>query len=727
MSENLAELRKKLDSVDAAIVEALAARQHIVRQIGESKLRDESALRDLRREEDLLARAVERARAAGLDAYFVTRVFREVLDHSLRLQQHRLVDAQNPPRPAEREVLVGYQGAEGAYSHLAAMQHFSGRLRGVTFKGFETFREMLEAVAAGEIDYAMLPIENTTAGSINEAYDLLAGADLALVGEEVQKVDHCLLALEDVPLSHVRRIYSHPQALAQCSEFLRSLHHCHVESFADTALAASRIRDEQDLSQAAIASEEAARLYGLTVIRRDIANQKENYTRFVVVAAAPLRFDLRIPCKTSLIFATRHEQGALLACLNVLAEHGLNLSKLESRPRPNTPWEYLFYVDFEGNLADPTVEQALRELAGRTSFLKVLGSYPARTTRAAQPAEPPRGLGRPADSDTADAGRPYPPEGGQHAGVRSKSAGGPEGPAPSVLKVLEKVPYRLVSRATRPQDTQIRVGAVLVGGGQPVVIAGPCSVESREQILACAKVVREAGGHMLRGGCFKPRTSPYAFQGYGYEALEWLEEAGRTYGLPIVTEVLHPADIERVARKADVLQLGARNMQNFSLLKELGRIDRPVLLKRGMMASVDEWLGAAEYILAHGNQQVILCERGIRTFETATRNTLDISAVPVVHERTHLPVVVDPSHACGTWRWVEPLALAAIACGSHGIMVEIHPEPEKALSDGPQSLKFANFEALMKRLHAWRSPAVRREIANVEREEEGGYERTTTP
>ncbi len=189
-------------------------------------------------------------------------------------------------------------------------------------------------------------------------------------------------------------------------------------------------------------------------------------------------------------------------------------------------------------------------------------------------------------------------------------------------------------------------------------------------------MVKELGGHLLRGGCFKPRTSPYAFQGLGYEALDLLEEAGREYDLPIVTEVMHPADLEQVAKKADVIQLGARNMQNFALLKEVGRIDRPVMLKRGMMASIDEWLQAAEYILAHGNQQVILCERGIRTFETATRNTLDLSAVPVVKELSHLPVVVDPSHACGTWRWV----------------------PAKALSDGPQALDFDVFRRLMQKL-----------------------------
>jgi len=184
----------------------------------------------------------------------------------------------------------------------------------------------------------------------------------------------------------------------------------------------------------------------------------------------------------------------------------------------------------------------------------------------------------------------------------------------------------------------------------------------------------------------------------GYEGLDLLEEAGRIYGLPIVTEVMHPADLEQVAKKADVIQLGARNMQNFSLLKEVGRTNRPVMLKRGMMASIDEWLQAAEYILAHGNQQVILCERGIRTFETATRNTLDLSAVPVVKELTHLPVIVDPSHACGVWRWIPAMAEASLACGAHGVMVEIHPEPAKALSDGPQALDFDVFRRLMQKL-----------------------------
>ncbi len=674
MESSLESLRQRLDALDEQLVRALSNRQELVAEVAGLKAAGLNFLRDKDREERLLARVSDLGAACGLDGYFVTRLFREILDHSVRRQTQRLVASQNPEASAKPSLVIAYQGVEGAYSHLAAQKHFGPRGGEIRYAGHDSFQDMLAAVRDGEADYAMLPIENTTAGSINTAYDLLANTNLALIGEEVQRVDHCLLAIAQTPLTRIRRVYSHPQALEQCSDFLRSLRHVHVEAFNDTAKAARRLRDEQDLSDAAIASEEAAQLYGLHVLKRGIANQKDNFTRFVVVARQPMRFDLRITCKTSVVFATRDEEGALLRGLNVLHAHRLNMTKLESRPRPNMPWEYLFYVDFEGNLADPNVEQALRELAAQTSFLKVLGSYPARTTRDARPAEP-----RPATA--------------------SVTAVEPARAAPaSDLAALEKKPYKLVSRAQRVENTSIRVGSVTIGGGRPVLIAGPCSVESREQVFECARVVKEAGGELLRGGCFKPRTSPYAFQGLGYEGLDLLCEAGEAYGLPVVTEVMHPSDVEPVARKADVLQIGARNMQNFSLLKEIGRVDRPVVLKRGLMASIDEWLGAAEYILAHGNQQVILCERGIRTFETATRNTLDLSSVPVARELTHLPIIVDPSHACGTWRWVPAMSRASLAVGADGIMVEIHPNPEKALSDGPQALTFERFAELVRGL-----------------------------
>jgi 3-deoxy-7-phosphoheptulonate synthase len=255
--------------------------------------------------------------------------------------------------------------------------------------------------------------------------------------------------------------------------------------------------------------------------------------------------------------------------------------------------------------------------------------------------------------------------------------------------------YRLASRGHKTENTVIDVRGVKIGGDDFFVIAGPCAVESFDQVMAAAAAAKAAGATILRGGCFKPRTSPYSFQGLGYEGLEMLAEAGRIHDMPIVTEVPAPEEVERMSETSDILQIGARNMQNFTLLSEVGRSSRPVMLKRGMSASLDEWLQAAEYILDAGNQQVFLCERGIRTFETSTRNTLDVAAVPVLKQRTHLPVIVDPSHAAGDRQLVIPLALAGQAVGAHGLMVEIHPNPAEAKSDGPQSLDLDDFDELM--------------------------------
>lgn len=257
-------------------------------------------------------------------------------------------------------------------------------------------------------------------------------------------------------------------------------------------------------------------------------------------------------------------------------------------------------------------------------------------------------------------------------------------------------PYKLANRLFHPEDTIIDVEGHKIGGDNTTIIAGPCSVENEEQLLTIATEIKKEGAHMLRGGAFKPRTSPYSFQGLGEEGLKLLKKAKEATGMPIVTEVMCQDTFDVVEKYADILQIGARNMQNFPLLKRAGRSNKPILLKRGMSATIEELLMSAEYIMAEGNANVILCERGIRTFETYTRNTLDISAVPVIKELSHLPIIVDPSHATGRWSMVEPLSKASIAVGAHGLMIEVHHEPECALSDGAQSLKPEKFAKLMK-------------------------------
>ncbi len=374
-TQDLAALRKSLDDIDAVLVSALGERARLARQIAKVKAEGDGPVRDADRETALLQHRSAVGERLGLDPAFVRRIFREILDDSVRRQHDAL---QTSEADAQQEMRVAFQGTEGAYGHQAALQHFAVAQRPIGFKAYPTFRAMLEAVIEGHVDRAMLPIENTTAGSVYESYDLLLRFNLSLVGEEIVDVRHCLLGVADVPLESLRRIHSHPQALSQCSEFLSGLPQCEGVSAANTALAAQHVRDLNDPTEAAIASEEAGSHFGLHVLRRDIANQPVNYTRFVVVSAAPVECDPRIAAKVSMVLSTRHEHGALVRCLNVIADEGLNVTKLESRPRPGTPWEYVFYVDVEGHESSPRMQAALTGLAERTVFLKVLGCYPAR-------------------------------------------------------------------------------------------------------------------------------------------------------------------------------------------------------------------------------------------------------------------------------------------------------------------------------------------------------------
>ncbi len=374
MKNKLESIRTRLDSIDRSIVEALAQRQQVVKEVAELKLESNSGIRDLEREERLLNKIRDYANEVGLDRYYAEHLFREIITNSVRYQTHSLLDFQN--ENGQQHIKVSYQGTDGAYSHLAAIRHFEERHPSTDYYGYDTFQEAAQALMDERVDYAMLPIENTTAGSINDIYDILGASNLHIVGEEILKVVHCLLAVESVELSKVRRILSHPKAIEQCTHFLSKLPRCTVESYFDTAISAKKVLEDGDLSQAAIAGAHAADLYGLQIIAHDIANQKENYTRFVVVSRESVRVDPQFPSKTSLMMVTSHSEGSLVDCLNVFHRHGINICKLESRPRMNEPFRYSFYVDIEANMHEASTQNALEELKSEAEEIKIFGSYP---------------------------------------------------------------------------------------------------------------------------------------------------------------------------------------------------------------------------------------------------------------------------------------------------------------------------------------------------------------
>ncbi|MEO9885345.1 MAG: prephenate dehydratase domain-containing protein [Balneola sp.] len=374
MKKELETIREKLDQIDKTILKAVADRQDIVKEVAALKIDKKAGIRDMEREEQLLNRIRHFAQEIGLDRYYAEHLFREIITNSVRFQTHSLVDHQNK-KDAGDTIKVSYQGTDGAYSHLAIQRHFDERYGNVESYGYDTFLGAAKAVKDGEVDLACLPIENTTAGSINDTYDILGEGKLHIVGEEILKIVHCLLAVEDVDISKVRRILSHPQAIAQCTHFLAKLPRCKVESYLDTAISARKVLEDGDLSQAAIAGAHAGDHYGLKVIAHDIANQKENYTRFVIVAPEPVKVDVQIPAKTSLLMVTSNEEGSLIECLNVLHEFGINMSKLESRPRMNEPWKYSFHLDIVANTADPKTQKALAKLNEKAAELKILGCY----------------------------------------------------------------------------------------------------------------------------------------------------------------------------------------------------------------------------------------------------------------------------------------------------------------------------------------------------------------
>ena len=676
---DLDQCRKDINNLDKSLLELLAQRRAISRKVIEDKLERGLDLRDPKREGEVLETLIKAGRELGLDAHFVTRVFHEIIADSVRSQESFLQTNLNPA--TEKLLCIAYQGVEGAYSYLAGEKFFRGQLDNCSFEGYKNFSDVVAAVENGQADYAILPIENTTAGSINAVYDLLLATKLSIVGEEVFPVQHCLLGIEKAPLSTIRRIYSHYQALAQCSDFLSRLKNCVQETYMDTAEAAKKISEDGDPEQAAIASEEAGRIYGLEVLKRNLANQRENYTRFVIIAPRPNQVDSRVPCKTSLVLSTGHHEGALLKALSILEHHKINLTKLESRPMQGSPFTYIFYLDFEGNASDPKIQEALVGLSGATNYLRILGTYPRERhdkTRPSIRSRVPEKTGAPEDAGDHEPSTPTPEE--------PTVARDPDGRS-------------LTALSTKPAGTIIRIGETELGGSEYVVFAGPDCISSMDQIGAHARQVSECGAMILHGSCLETNDSPFKTRRINFELLEILATAGKEFGLPVMTEIESVLDVAQAAQEVDLMKIGPRNMQNFSLLEEAGKTGRPIVLTRGISATNDEFLEAAECVLVQGNQQVILCERGIRIDERNSRNTLDLGTVASIRRMTHLPVIIDPTRAIEHGNLVLPLASASKAFGAHGLVVDVRQNGNANPAADALTLGFEEFAKLMTGLY----------------------------
>ncbi|MCB0748061.1 MAG: chorismate mutase, partial [Ignavibacteriae bacterium] len=588
MSEikNLDNIRENINSVDSELLKLLAKRRQLSKDVVNSKIASDQPIRDTDRETELLSRIINAGKEFGLDSHYISKIFYDIIDDSVHLQQNHF---QTSIFDNGTDVIrIAIQGIEGSYSSMAAKKFFAQFNKEIIFISKERFDEVATEVEEGRADFAMLPIENTTSGGINEVYDLLLHTTLSIIGEEKFRVKHCLVGSEKTTLGKLEIIFAHYQAAAQCNKFLATLPNVKIQYFADTALSVKEIKEKGKVEYGAIASEEAAKFFNLKIIQTEIANQPENYTRFLVCSRKTQIVDSRIPAKTSLVMATAHTAGSLLNALAVFSKYNINIEKLESRPIVGNPWEEMFYLDFEGNINSEKVKLLLDDLGIHTRFLKVLGCYPTK--------------------EVSKAALDFLATAANKKEVEKTIEPVKEVEKPK--KASKPKSYKLASRDYKAEDTIIKVNDILIGGNNFVVIGGPCSVESHEQIFQCAQFAKENGTQILRGGCFKPRTSPYSFQGMGFDGLNELKSAGKKYEMPIITEVLSSEQVAEVALNSDIVQIGARNMQNFSLLKEVGRIHRPVMLKRGMMSSLDELLNAAEYILAHGNRQVILCERG---------------------------------------------------------------------------------------------------------------------
>ena len=608
----LNQTREQITNLDNELLALLAERRRLSLEVARSKEVDVRPIRDTQREKELLARLVKEGREKGLDAHYVISLYQSIIEDSVLNQQAYLHGRANP-ETQKQQYCIAYLGARGSYSYLAATRYCQRRQVEMLDLGCQSFDEIVQAVESGHADYGFLPIENTSSGSINEVYDVLQHTSLSIVGETTIEVSHCLLGKAGSQLADIKTVYAHPQPISQCSRYLSQHKDLRLEYCSSSAEAMDKVNQSPDNSAAAIGSAEGGALYQLESIEAGLANQKINQSRFIVVARKAVAVPEQLPAKTTLIMATGQKAGALVEALLVLKAHQLNMSKLESRPIPGTPWEEMFYLDIDANISSESMQAGLKQLERITRFIKVLGCYPCETVKPTQ---------------LSNSQLLIEPSTSKDQVISENGA--------------NTSPIRY-SKAYKEQASEINCGAMTIGAGHVGAIA---QITLNNDISHLALSAFEQQVKQLKEAGFQAVLLNSVNQVAMAEVtLAKLRQILHQYGLVCIIAIEQEADMPLAVQHADMLFLAGKQMFNQTLLTQAGTLPIPLILERNDMASFEELLTATEVILSQGNQQLILCDSGIRTLNNANLPSLDLASLIQIKATSHLPILINPSYA----------------------------------------------------------------------------------
>jgi len=608
----LNQTREQITNLDNELLALLAERRRLSLEVARSKEVDVRPIRDTQREKELLARLVKEGREKGLDAHYVISLYQSIIEDSVLNQQAYLHGRANP-ETQKQQYCIAYLGARGSYSYLAATRYCQRRQVEMLDLGCQSFDEIVQAVESGHADYGFLPIENTSSGSINEVYDVLQHTSLSIVGETTIEVSHCLLGKAGSKLADIKTVYAHPQPISQCSRYLSQHKDLRLEYCSSSAEAMDKVNQSPDNSAAAIGSAEGGALYQLESIEAGLANQKINQSRFIVVARKAVAVPEQLPAKTTLIMATGQKAGALVEALLVLKAHQLNMSKLESRPIPGTPWEEMFYLDIDANISSESMQAGLKQLERITRFIKVLGCYPCETVKPTQ---------------LSNSQLLIEPSTSKDQVISENGA--------------NTSPVRY-SKAYKEQASEINCGAMTIGAGHVGAIA---QITLNNDISHLALSAFEQQVKQLKEAGFQAVLLNAVSQlAMAEVTLAKLRQILHQYGLVCIIAIEQEADMPLAIQHADMLFLAGKQMFNQTLLTQAGTLPIPLILERNDMASFEELLTATEVILSQGNQQLILCDSGIRTLNNANLPSLDLASLIQIKATSHLPILINPSYA----------------------------------------------------------------------------------